>query len=78
MYYAAGADPGIFVRGGVQPSEKNLISIKKNDKGGEEGHFSIYSALVRTKSNLFIEIAFKIIIVHKMTSPVFSSHPEHI
>ena len=42
------------------------------------GPFSIYSALVRSKSNLAIEIAFKIIFFHEMTSPMFSSHPKQI
>ena len=58
-----GADPGIFVRG-VRPSEKILISKKKKKKKtdmGRGGGFSIYFALVRSKSNLAIEIAFKII-----------------
>ena len=77
----SGADPGIFVRGGggVQPSEKISISQKKKKKTtrGEGGRFSIYSALVRSKSSLAIEIAFKIKEVHIMP-PVFSSHPKLI
>ena len=74
-----------FSSGGVQPSEKILIRKKKKKKKkkkkttkGEREGFSIYSALVWSKSNLAIEIAFKIIFFHKMTSPVFSSHPKHI
>ena len=70
-----------FRRGGGGPNlfrkkfdkQKKKIKIKKNkniDKRGAGGRFSIYSALVLSKSTLAIEIAFKIILL-KMTSWCF-------
>ena len=77
-----GADPGIFVRG-VQPSEKNFDKQKKKKttthrqkgRGRALQYLFCITTLERSKSILAIEIAFKIIIFHKMTSPVFSSWP---
>ena len=72
--HQAGGDPGIFVRGGPtfrknsnkqKKKKKTKKNKKKNQKKkkptrGEGGHLSIYSALVRSKSNLAIEITFEI------------------
>ena len=63
----SGADPGTFVRVGVQPSKKILKQKTKQNKNkqktkthkrGEGGRFSIYSAFIRSKSNLAFETAF--------------------
>ena len=55
----AGADPGIFVRGGGGPNHlKNFEKQKKNRQKGERvGGFSIYSVLVWLKSIFAIETA---------------------
>ena len=61
----AGADPGIFVRGGVQPSEKiwkakkKKKKKKKRQKGEREGGFSIYPTLVCLKSILPLKQLYK-------------------
>ena len=76
----SGADPGMFVGRGVQPSKK-MDKQKKNththththtntNKSGEGGRFSIYSVLVRSKSNLVIETAFRTIVFHKYDLPL--------
>ena len=75
--FRQGGGGGPTFRKNFDKQKKKKKKKKKATKGEREG-FSIYSALVWSKSNLAIVIAFKIIFFHKMTSPVFSSHPKHI
>ena len=60
--------------GGVPTFKKK--TLKK--KGGEAGRFSIYSALIRSKSNLAIETAFRTIAFINMASPGVFDPPKHI
>ena len=49
MSILAGADPGIFV-GGRGPTFRKNFEKPKKKRGGREGGFSLYSAIVRSKS----------------------------
>ena len=64
----SGADPAIFVRGSNLPKNFDKQKKKKKRKRVERGGFSIYSALVWSKSIFAIETYLQTIIYIYMTS----------